>query len=113
MKKIKKVLILGLDALEYDLVEKWNLKNLKQEEYGKTELPIKKEDGYLYPEPATVIIWPCFITGMPPKKMGIQTVKIYPFNILYKFYLNYIYPQEGEKKEKEHKRQIYVQKTNG
>ena len=98
--KVKKVLILGLDALEYDLVEKWDLKNLKQEEYGKTILPISREDGYLYPEPATVIVWPCFITGMPPKKMGIQTVKIYPFNILYKFYLKYIYPQEDEKKKR-------------
>jgi len=98
-KNIKRVLILGLDALEYELVEKWDLKNLKQEEYGKTILPLSKEDGYFYPGPATVIIWPCFITGMPPKKIGIQTVKIYPLNFLYKFYLRYIYPKgESEKR---------------
>lgn len=96
--KVNKVLILGIDGLEYDLVEEWDLENLMQKEYGKIELPIKKEDGYLYPEPATVIIWPCFITGMPPKKMGIETVKIYPFNFLYKIYLRFLSPKEEKRK---------------
>ena len=30
-----RVLILGIDALEYNLVEEWDLKYLKQKEYGK------------------------------------------------------------------------------
>jgi len=97
--KTNKVLILGIDALEYDLVEEWDLKNLKQEEYGKTILPISRDDGYLYSEPATVIMWPCFITGILPKKMGIETVKIYPLNFLYKFYLKSLSPKDGEKRE--------------
>jgi len=28
-----KIIILGIDALEYDLIEEWNLKYLKQEGY--------------------------------------------------------------------------------
>jgi hypothetical protein len=36
--QMKRVVILGLDALEYDLVEKFDLKNLKQTEYGKIAL---------------------------------------------------------------------------
>jgi len=74
--KVNKALILGIDALEYDLVEQWNLKNLKQEEYGKIELPIK-EKSYIYTEPATLVIWPCFITGHPPKDNGIISIKTY------------------------------------
>jgi len=30
--KINKIIILGIGALEYDLVEEWGLKNLKQED---------------------------------------------------------------------------------
>jgi len=71
--RMNKVLILGIDALEYDLVEEWDLKNLKQEEYGKTELPLLP--GL---EPATVIIWPCFITGKMPKEMGYTTIHAFP-----------------------------------
>lgn len=87
--KINRVLILGIDALEYDLVEQWNLKNLKQSEYGKTILPL-----YPWQYPATSIIWPCFITGKMPKEMGYTTTKtyIYPFswivdNIILKYRL--------------------------
>jgi len=71
--KINKVLILGIDALEYELVEKWDLKNLKQEEYGKVELPLMNLQ-----EAATVIIWPCFITGKKAKEMGFSTIHVFP-----------------------------------
>ena len=70
--KIKRVLILGIDALEYDLVEQWNLQNLKQKEYGKIQLPLQPGQ-----EPATVIIWPCFITGKEPEEMGYSTVHVF------------------------------------
>jgi len=70
--KIKKVIILGIDAIEHDLVEKWNLKNLKQKEYGKTKLPLLPGQ-----EPATVIIWPCFITGKEPDEMGYSSAYIF------------------------------------
>jgi len=65
-----KILILGIDALEYDLVEKWDLKHLKQLEYGKTKVPLIEG----WKEPATVIVWPCFITGKKdPKEMGYDS----------------------------------------
>ncbi|MEF8849112.1 MAG: hypothetical protein V5A68_08295, partial [Candidatus Thermoplasmatota archaeon] len=70
---IKKVVILGIDAVEYYLVEKWNLENLKQEEYGKTILPLLPGQ-----EPVTVVIWPCFITGKKPKEMGYSMVRVFP-----------------------------------
>ena len=72
MQKISKVIILGIDAIEYDLIEKWDLKNLKQKEYGKTILPLLPGQ-----EPATEIIWPCFITGKEPEKMGYSSLNIY------------------------------------
>jgi len=75
---VKRILILGLDAVEYDLVEEWDLKNLKQKEYGKTTLPI-----YAGEEPNTRIIWPCFICGCMPKDMGYVTSKVFPKPIQY------------------------------
>ena len=63
-----KVLILGIDALEYSLVEKWDLKHLKQKEYGKVIVPIYQGAG----EPVTLVVWPCFITGKEPKDMGYK-----------------------------------------
>ena len=83
-----RVLILGIDALEYDLVEEWDLKNLKQKEYGKITVPITKEVG----EPATEIIWPCLITGKQPKDMGYINTILYrqPFKFLFeKVYTRY------------------------
>ena len=65
----KRIMILGIDALEYTLVEKWDLKHLKQIEYGKTVVPIIKG----WKEPATVIVWPCLITGVEPEEMGFTT----------------------------------------
>ena len=70
--KISKVIILGIDALEYDLIEEWDLKYLKQKEYGKTILPLSPGQ-----EPATEIIWPCFITGREPQEMGYSSLNIY------------------------------------
>jgi predicted AlkP superfamily phosphohydrolase/phosphomutase len=72
VQKIEKVIILGIDAIEFDLIEKWNLNNLKQKEYGKTIVP--KSAGQ---EPATEIIWPCFITGEEPEEMGYSSLNIY------------------------------------
>ena len=77
MQKISKVIILGIDAIEYDLIEKWNLKNLKQKEYGKTILPLSSGQ-----EPATEIIWPCFITGKEPEEMGYSTLNIYTKSLI-------------------------------
>ena len=63
---MNRVIILGIDALEYNIVERLDLDYLKQKEYGKTIVPITEG----WKEPATVIVWPCFITGCRPKEMG-------------------------------------------
>jgi len=60
-----RVAILGLDGLEYELVKKFDMKNLMQEEYGKTDLT----DFDLIITPP---IWASFLTGLPPEKHGIQ-----------------------------------------
>lgn len=54
-----KIFIIGIDALEYDLVEKYDLKNLKQEEYGKVIVPINKKTN----SPVTPQVWASFLTG--------------------------------------------------
>jgi predicted AlkP superfamily pyrophosphatase or phosphodiesterase len=58
-------LVLGLDALEYDLVERFGLKNLMQEEYGRTNLD-DFEVILTYP------IWVSFITGLKPEEHGAK-----------------------------------------
>jgi len=72
---MKKVIILGLDALEYDLVTEWDLQNLMQEECGKTELPM--DEDYVYDDPATPVIWTSFITGKKPSEHGVETVTVW------------------------------------
>ena len=68
-----RVLILGIDALEHSLVEQWNLKHLKQTEYGKVTVPIYEPGG----EPVTLVVWPCFITGKHPDEMGYDAPILY------------------------------------
>jgi len=41
-----KIFVFGLDGLEYDLVEKWDLTCLKQLEYGRTVVPINDEPSF-------------------------------------------------------------------
>lgn len=53
---MQKCLILGFDGLEYDLVEEFDLKNLKQKEYGKTDISH-------YPAAYTPLLWGSFLTG--------------------------------------------------
>jgi hypothetical protein len=71
-----KVLILAIDALEYNLVEKWDLKYLKQKIYGKIPLTEKYFPNWA-DEPYTPIIWHSFITGLSPEKHKIQQVEKY------------------------------------
>lgn len=60
-----KVLIIALDGLEYSLVEKFDFRNLKQVEYGKTRL------SGMFSTITTPTIWASFITGEPPEVHGI------------------------------------------
>jgi len=55
----KLIFILGIDALDYDLVDKLNLNNLKQVEYGKIVIPIDEKKGY----PLSPQVWSSFLIG--------------------------------------------------
>lgn len=63
MKK-KKLLILGLDALEYTIIEENNFENLKQANYGKIEINLPR---LFSPE-----IWSSFITGKKPSEHKVK-----------------------------------------
>ena len=71
-----KVFILALDALEYNLVTKWDMENLKQTTYGKFKL----SPEYFHEEenvPYTPIVWASFITGKKPSEHRIKSIFTY------------------------------------
>jgi len=84
-----RIFILGLDGLEYDLVERWNLVHLKQREYGKLEVPIDKERNH----PFTPEVWSSFLLGkqlnVDLEKMRMKYPLVVVFQIL-KFLRKYI-----------------------
>jgi hypothetical protein len=51
------IAILAIDALEYDLVEKFQCRNLMQKFYGKTDISE-------FSEPRTMVLWSSFMTGV-------------------------------------------------
>ena len=55
------IVILAVDALEHSLVEKFDLANLKQKSYGKTNL----DD---FSEPRTMVLWPSILSGENKEK---------------------------------------------
>ena len=71
-----KVFILALDALEYDFVERWDLKYLKQKVYGRIELGERYNPSW-GDEPYTPIVFHSFISGLPPEKHKIESVATY------------------------------------
>lgn len=56
------IVVLAIDALEYDLVTRFNCKNLKQQFFGKTDISE-------FSEPRTIILWSSFSTG---KNMEVE-----------------------------------------
>lgn len=77
------IFIFGIDALDYDLVEKWDLKNLKQLEYNKIIVPINEKIGL----PLSAEVWASFLTG---KYISINLksssyIKTMILNVLYMF----------------------------
>lgn len=67
-----KILIVAFDSLEPTLVEKWNLKNLKQKYHGKV---------YINVEPlSTPTVWASFLTGKTPKEHGIHGFSVSRFD---------------------------------
>lgn len=55
------IVVLAIDALEYNMVEEFNCNNLKQKFYGKTDL----EE---FSEPRTMVLWCSFMTGKNKEK---------------------------------------------
>jgi hypothetical protein len=68
-----RVCILGYDGLEYDIVEKQNLTQIKQREYGKVKVPIVGGID----DPSTPIVWTSFITGQPPDVHGVDMPEVW------------------------------------
>jgi len=50
------MIILALDALDLNLIQKYDCRNLKQTEYGQTDISE-------FSEPRTVVLWASFLTG--------------------------------------------------
>jgi len=50
------IVVLAIDALEYDLVEKFQCRHLMQIHYGKTDISE-------FSEPRTMVLWSSFMTG--------------------------------------------------
>lgn len=81
--KAKRFVILGFDGLEYNLVERFNLTSLKQEQYGKVMIPkecfIKVDSPHFassHFEPWTPLVWYSFLTGKLPSSKFLRDVKI-------------------------------------
>jgi len=68
-----KIIVLGFSSLEHDLVEKFDLKNLKQKEYGKIQIPLNG----LMVDPSPVLVWTSFITGKKPGEFGFDNTVVY------------------------------------
>jgi hypothetical protein len=73
-----RILILGLDGLEYDLVVSGKLRSLLQNTFGKIEIGPEyctMVDGE--PTPYTPIVWSSFITGLPPRLHRVRDLWTY------------------------------------
>ncbi|MBW2978013.1 alkaline phosphatase family protein [Candidatus Woesearchaeota archaeon] len=55
------IVVLAIDALEYDKVEEFNCNNLKQEYHGKTDISE-------FSQPRTMVLWSSFMTGENKEK---------------------------------------------
>ena len=55
------ITVYAIDALEHKLVEEWGCMNLKQTEYGKTDITE-------FSEPRTMVLWSSFMTGENKEK---------------------------------------------
>jgi hypothetical protein len=65
-----RALIIAIDSLEYTLIEKLNLRNIKQKEYGKVTLPQTKL--------LTPLLWATFISGTTKHGVTSFTVRRNP-----------------------------------
>jgi hypothetical protein len=65
---LKKLIIFGFDALDYDLVEEWDLFFLEQKVYGRIEVPINDKIGI----PLSTDVWGSFLTGRELKNLDFE-----------------------------------------
>jgi len=65
--KMNRMVILGIDGLDYDLIIKWDLENLMQKEYGRITVPISEKIGV----PKSPQVWASFLTGEYSKEMDL------------------------------------------
>lgn len=77
------IVVLAIDALEYDLVEKFKCRNLMQKFYGKTDISE-------FSEPRTIVLWSSFMTGINMEQEilalgdnGMWNVRIEPKRTLF------------------------------
>lgn len=74
-----KITVLGIDGLDFGIVEEMDLENLKQKRYGKLEIP---EECYIHigrkdAVPWTPLCWMTIITGrIPPSKFLEQIPRV-------------------------------------
>lgn len=110
MKPIDRVCILGYDGLDIELVEQFNLPNLKQEEYGKVDI---SEFDLI----ATPILWGSFITGENLSSELTEKPRIKPleniFRTPYQFLKKSISPKLASKAINALKKTGLVQKVRG
>jgi len=83
---MKKIFILGLDGLEYNFVEEWDLTHLKQKEYGKIVVPIDRKLGV----PNTPEVWASFLTGEHIRLSFEDYNTLSPVHKILKFLRKYI-----------------------
>ena len=62
------IIILAIDALEFELVEEFNCNNLKQKFYGRTDISD-------FSEPRTMVLWSSFLTGKNKEKEVLKEGK--------------------------------------
>lgn len=60
------LVVLGIDALEPELVDYWDLDNIQLEDYGKMETYAYTKERPLTPE-----VWPIIATGLGPEEHGV------------------------------------------
>jgi hypothetical protein len=82
------IVVLAVDALEYDLVEKFQCRNLMQKFYGKTDISE-------FSEPRTMVLWSSFMTGINMEQEilalgdnGMWNARIEPKRTLFSKFVN-------------------------
>lgn len=60
------IIVVGIDAADWRLIERWNLENLLLDQH--TEI---KSICHTHDFPATLEVWPSIATGLPPSEHGV------------------------------------------